>query len=122
VPDEQDKSRAMERIIFFSDAVIAIAITLLALELPVPSAGSPGELVRSFTGPHGREYLAFLVAFALIGGSWMAHHALFSHVASSDDRLMVLDLLALFGFVVVPWATKTLGSARGGTGWRCSRR
>jgi uncharacterized membrane protein len=116
VSDKQVKSHALERMIFFSDAVIAIAITLLALELPIPTGDSPGELLRAFTGAHGREYLAFLVAFALIGGSWMGHHALFAYVADSDNRLMVLNLMALFGFVAVPWATKTLGTAHGGVG------
>jgi uncharacterized membrane protein len=100
VPDNQDadaRSRALERMTFFSDAVIAIALTLLALELPVPEADGPRELLRALTGAHGREYLAFLLAFVLVGASWIAHHQLFSHVAGIDDRLLVLNLVALLG-------------------------
>jgi uncharacterized membrane protein len=70
-------------------------------------------LERALTGTHGREYLAFLLAFVLVGASWIAHHQLFAHVAGIDDRLMVLNLVALFGFVLVPWASETLGTAGG---------
>jgi uncharacterized membrane protein len=122
VPDKQDRPLALERMIFFSDAVIAIAITLLALELPVPSADGPRALLHAVTGDHGREYLAFLVAFVLIGGSWIAHHSLFSVVDRTDERLMVLNLVTLFGFVLVPWATKTRWAPRAAApGSLCSR-
>jgi uncharacterized membrane protein len=110
----QGRPEALERMTFFSDAVIAIALTLLALELPVPEADGPRTLLRALTGAHGRQYLAFLLAFVLVGASWLAHHALFSYVAGSDDRLLVLNLVALFGFVLVPWASETLGAAAAG--------
>jgi uncharacterized membrane protein len=112
--DGQGRPEALERMTFFSDAVIAIALTLLALELPVPEADGPRALLRALTGAHGRRYLAFLLAFVLVGASWLAHHALFSYVAGSDDRLLVLNLVALFGFVLVPWASETLGTAAAG--------
>lgn len=110
----QGRPEALERMTFFSDAVIAIALTLLALELPMPEADGPRTLLRALTGAHGRQYLAFLLAFVLVGASWLAHHALFSYVAGSDDRLLVLTLVALFGFVLVPWASETLGTAAAG--------
>jgi len=107
---------------FFSDAVIAIALTLLALELPVPVADGPRTLLRALTGAHGRQYLAFLLAFVLVGASWLAHHALFSYVAGSDDRLLVLNLVALFGSCsspgpARPWAPPPPAA----WAWRCSR-
>jgi uncharacterized membrane protein len=116
MPNKMGKSPGLERMLIFSDAVIAIAMTLLALDMPVPEANSPAGLFEAFTDEHGREYLAFLIAFALIGASWMAHHTLFSYVADSDDRLMALNLVALFGFVLVPWASEALGTSPGGAG------
>lgn len=116
MPAEKDMSPGLERLLIFSDAVIAIAMTLLALDLPVPEADSPAKLLEALTGEHARQYVAFLIAFALIGGSWMAHQTLFSYVADSNDRLMVLNLIALLGFVLVPWATEALGTSPGGAG------
>lgn len=115
-PEEHAKPHGLERLIFFSDAVIAIAITLLALELPVPEGDSFGALVHSFTGEHGREYLAFLLSFVVIGGTWVGHHTLFTSVERADGRLIGWNLAVLAGFILIPWASKTLGESGGGAG------
>ena len=65
---------------------------LVQAALPVPVADGPRTLLRALTGAHGRQYLAFLLAFVLVGASWLAHHALFSYVAGSDDRLAMVGL------------------------------
>lgn len=63
------EERATDRLIFFTDAVVAIAITLLALELPVPSGRNVSEFWRSVREHHD-EYLAFLISFFVISASW----------------------------------------------------
>src|SRR3954452_23319670 len=68
-----------ERLVFFSDAVVAIAITLLALELPVPT-GDTNAAVWHSLGDHLGEYLAFLISFAVIGSHWFGHHQLFRYL------------------------------------------
>lgn len=72
--DQEYGMRAVERVAFFSDAVIAIALTLLALELPVPEGSSAEEFFASFAH-HREEYLAFLPTFLVVGGTWLAHHS-----------------------------------------------
>src|SRR3954463_2152143 len=70
VDDRPDAERAeveilaAERLTAFSDAVVAIAITLLALGLPVPRGATNTELLRS-AGDHLDDYLAFLISFAV---------------------------------------------------------
>ncbi|MEU6249799.1 TMEM175 family protein [Glycomyces sp. NPDC047010] len=110
-----EKPHGLERMIFFSDAVIAIMLTLLALELPVPEGDSLKVLLASLGG-HGDEYLAFGVSFAVIAATWVAHHMLFSHVVRADQALITLNLVALLAYILVPWASKTLAETDGGAG------
>ncbi|MGW5668393.1 TMEM175 family protein [Micromonospora sp. NPDC003776] len=96
-----------ERLVFFSDAVVAIAITLLALELPVPAGGTNTELWRDL-GRHVDEYVAFLISFAVIGGHWFLHHRTFGHVARLSGRLVRWNMLWLLMIVLTPFVTKVI--------------
>ena len=75
---------AAERMTFFADAVIAIAITLLALELPVPRGVDIKTNAQLWSAlAEGRqEYLAFLISFVVIGTHWSAHHRIFRYVTT----------------------------------------
>ena len=109
------KDNGLERMTFFSDAVIAIMLTLLAIELPVPEVESPGELWHGLS-EHSAEYTAFIISFCVIAATWVAHHMLFVHVQRSDPALVTLNLLSLLAYVLIPWASKTLGEVGGGAG------
>ena len=104
------------RIEAFSDGVFAIAITLLILEIKVPPPGS-GELALALAR-QWPSYLSFLMSFAFIGIMWINHHRLFTHIARSDDVLLILNLLLLLGVVVVPFPTAVLATHWGGTNQR----
>lgn len=101
------ESRAAERLIFFSDAVVAIAITLLALELPVPEGHNVGDFWDSVKA-HREEYLAFLVSFLVIGASWGKHHRVFRTVERVDSRVRKINMVWLMMIILVPFATKLL--------------
>jgi uncharacterized membrane protein len=105
--DAEVSFAAAERLTFFSDAVVAIAITLLALELPVPTGNSDAAVWHSL-GRHLGEYIAFLISFAVIGGHWFAHHRLFRYVSRLGGHLGGLNMLWLLMMVITPWITKTL--------------
>ncbi|MEU0531070.1 TMEM175 family protein [Amycolatopsis tolypomycina] len=98
---------AAERLTFFSDAVVAIAITLLALELPLPEGATSAELLRSL-GHHQSEYVAFLISFIVIGGHWRAHHRLFNYVTTLGGGLARLTFGWLLMQVIMPFATKVI--------------
>jgi uncharacterized membrane protein len=96
-----------ERLVFFSDAVVAIALTLLALELPVPDGHDNRELLAGFRENY-EEYLAFLISFAVIGVQWQGHHRTFARVRGLAGRLVTFNLAWLLTIVVTPFATKVL--------------
>ena len=100
---------AFERVIFFSDAIVAIAITLLALnlklEIPPDHRVNFSDLLLPW-----RNYLAFILSFINIAGFWRTHHNAFVYIYKMDDRMMFLNICWLFLIVTLPFAT-TLVSA-----------
>jgi uncharacterized membrane protein len=111
--DEPDpRAVAAERLTFFADAVIAIAITLLALDL-YPPTGRTNHLVLQSMYDHRDEYISFVISFYVIGFYWMHHHKVFRYVTVLGGRLVFLTLLWLFVLVLTPFATRVL-SGEGG--------
>jgi uncharacterized membrane protein len=94
------------RVEAFSDAVFAIAITLLILEIKVPTQDQgplTAALLRQWP-----SYLAFLTSFTYIGVLWINHHRMFTHIMKADDVLLVLNLLLLLGVTAVPFPTAVM--------------
>ncbi|GAA0357723.1 TMEM175 family protein [Microbispora corallina] len=104
--DEEDRQHVRERLVFFSDAVIAIAMTLLALELPVPHGETNTEVWRRFVELLPDEYLNFVISFAVIAAFWLAHHQYFRKIHVVDAALRRYNLGWLFLIVIVPFATR----------------
>jgi uncharacterized membrane protein len=98
----------MERTVYFSDAVIAIAMTLLAIELPLPQGETPAQVWRGFVDDLGGEYLAFLISFAVISLFWYRHHRSFQRIARINTSLTVWNLAGLATIVLIPFATRML--------------
>jgi uncharacterized membrane protein len=102
----------MERIVYFSDAVFAIAITLLVLEIRVPDGLSPKELTTAL-GEMWPRYLSYLISFSVIGGYWSAHHRIFRYVKAYDRRLVSLNLLFLSSVAFLPFPVSLFGEYTG---------
>lgn len=107
INETDPRAVAAERLTFFADAVIAIAITLLALELPVPGAHTNDQLL-SLMYSQRDEYIAFVISFYVIGNYWVHHHKVFRYVTVLGGRLVALTLLWLFLLVLTPFATRVL--------------
>jgi uncharacterized membrane protein len=121
-PTAPDVERtAADRVIFFSDAVVAIAITLLVLGLPLPHVGSHasnGAVLHALYGLRD-AYLAFLISFVVIGAHWRTHHRLYRAVKGIDQRLIALNMVWLLMIIITPYATRLL-YGNGGFGVRFS--
>ncbi len=111
MPAEAERTTELDRIIFFSDGVFAIAITLLVIGLKVPSLPSNvanGELSRRLLDEWPRV-LSYALSFAVIGLFWIGHHRAFRHVRGFDHRLILLNLLFLGLIAFLPFPTAVLG-------------
>jgi uncharacterized membrane protein len=107
--DQEFDSRATDRLTLFSDAVVAIAITLLAIDLPVPTGDTLSAFLTSVRDNIG-HYGAFLLSFGAIAGAWSNHHDVFQHTVRIDARLRRLDMTWLLLIVLTPFATRLLTS------------
>ena len=92
----------------FSDGVIAIAITLLVLEISVPSSRS-GKLFEALVDAWP-SYAAFILSFVVIGIMWVSHHSMFERIALVDRGLLFCNLLLLLGIAFLPFPTALLAS------------
>ena len=86
----------------FSDGVIAIAITLLVLDLAVRPPGSPWEQLRQAWA----SLLAYVVSFLTIGAAWIAHNALTDLLDRADVLFLRLNLLFLLFVAFLPFPTR----------------
>jgi uncharacterized membrane protein len=105
--DVESGARAADRLTFFSDAVAAIAMTLLAIELPVPDGGTVHKFWASVQNNDG-HYAAFIISFVVIAAAWSDHHDLFRYVQGTDARLRLFNMGWLLSIVLNPFATKLL--------------
>jgi uncharacterized membrane protein len=106
--NELKKEFQLERMILFSDAVFAIAITLMALEIKVPEIAKDlvsdhilvermAELIPKFVG--------FLVSFFVIAIYWVVHHRTFGFVINYNHRLLWLNLIFLLAVIFMPFSS-----------------
>jgi uncharacterized membrane protein len=101
---------ALERLVFFSDAVFAIAITILVLDIRLPTSAdsaSNHELLLSLASLW-QEYLAFFISFWVIGLFWISHHRKFLYIQRIDNQLLTLNLLMLMMVAFIPFPTAVL--------------
>jgi uncharacterized membrane protein len=93
----------------FSDAVIAVAATLLVLNLVVPPPGSPHGLAHAL-GRQWPSYYAYAISFITIGIIWINHHVMIGRLREPDHSILILNLVLLMTIGVLPFATNLLSS------------
>jgi len=131
-PTPPAAAHSAERLVVYSDAVIAIAATLLAIELRVPGleevrrAGLGRALLSEWP-----RYAGFALSFAIITVVWVNHGLMFRHIRKTDHALIAYNTLLLFNIAAIPFCAALLGDylAQGGSeatlaamvygGWIC---
>ena len=102
----------LERLIFFSDAVFAIAITLLIIEIHPPHlhyGSSIQEQLQALANliPH---FIGFFISFWVIGAFWMGHHRAFSFARHWSPKLMIPNMALLCAVAFIPFSTSYMNS------------
>jgi len=106
---EESKERSaisFERIVFFSDAVFAIVITLLVLEIKVPHVtGHSSEALHQELAHLIPKVLGFICSFFIVGLMWFEHHRIFRFIEGFNAGLIWRNLIFLLVITFIPFPT-----------------
>lgn len=98
-----------QRLEAFTDGVLAVAITLLALDLKGPAEADLSRGLWHGIATHWPTYAAYAVSFLIIGVMWISHNSVMSCIKRADRPLLFLNLLLLLFVVAVPPVTSLVG-------------
>lgn len=104
--------RLLDRLLFFSDAIFAIAITILVLDLTVPviAPGAVDTELPSALLSLGPKLLSYVISFLVIWGFWLEHQRAFVYIVRYDHGLASFSFLLLLFIVFIPFPTALLGA------------
>lgn len=104
--DTPEKTYDLERLIFFSDGVFAIAVTILVIELHPPEGwdGSWTTLLHGLLG----KVVCYVISFSALAAFWTAHRFIFRHVQKFSEPASLLNLLFLLSLSLIPFANALL--------------
>jgi len=108
--EREEYNRGLERLIYFSDAVFAIAITLLALNIHLPAdvpsgIGVSDSVLAAALSQMGPKIVSYVISFLIISIYWISHHRLFRRVQRYDSRLILINLVLLMTIGFMPFPT-----------------
>ena len=111
------EKRRLDRMLFFSDAVFAIALTLLVLELKPPHGATDAEHLAGFAALSGPLF-AFVLSFTIVGIFWIAHMATTQRLLRFDWPVTIVNLVFLLPLCLIPFVSAWIGEAlMGQAGW-----
>ena len=112
----------MTRLEAFSDGVFAIVVTLLVLDLRVPTEAQGEDGLAHYLRGQWPSYLAFLASFLVVGTIWLNHHAVLRLIDRPDHGIQLLNLCLLLTVTVIPFPTALLADYAGGDRTRADQR
>ena len=104
-----------DRLMAFSDGVIAITITLMAFSIRLPDSTAPWTDATLWTAliDLAPQYRAYLLSFLVIGIFWLGHRSKFTHITRHSQTLVWLNMLFLFEIGFMPFVTDVLAQSGG---------
>lgn len=100
--------RGLDRLVNFTDASVAIAITLLVLPLIDLVTDGQERSVASVLAQEGGTFLAFAISFVVIASFWVGHHRVFEHLQDYSKAMLWANFLWLASIVFIPFTTQLL--------------
>lgn len=101
---------SVDRLLFFSDAVVAVAITVLALPLFSIPGPQPGETVLDVLSANSGQIITFVMTFFVMATLWSIHNRVMNSLASYNAVVFWLSMTWLIGFVFLPWPSTMFGT------------
>ena len=110
---QDDDMPSVDRLLALSDGVVAIALTLLVLQLRVPalpgdSANSASALAAALARG-GDQLTAYVISFYVVAQFWLVHHRVFQHLAGQQEGLAWWNFAFLFTITIMPFTSDMLG-------------
>jgi uncharacterized membrane protein len=105
--ERKESSLEFDRVAFFSDAVFAIAMTLLVVGIGIPKVRASN--IEDALSEKYSEIFGFFLSFIVIGFYWLGHHRFFARLVAVDNRFMKLNLLYLAAIAFMPFPTALVG-------------
>jgi uncharacterized membrane protein len=111
LPEQREVPPDLERVIFFSDAVFAIAMTLLVIDLTIPTVGEmTNQQLLDELSQLGPSLFSYALSFGVVGMYWLAHWRRFHYIERANEQLALINLV-LLGFVaLIPFPTAVLAA------------
>jgi uncharacterized membrane protein len=105
------EARGLDRLINFSDAVVAVAITLMALPLIDIVGPRGGQTILTVIGENALQLTTFLFTFYVVAVLWLAHNRILNVIGRYDGAVFWLNLTWLAAIVLLPWISSMSGDA-----------
>jgi uncharacterized membrane protein len=111
--EPRERTLELDRVVNFSDAVFAIAATVLVLSINIPLNLTQPDLDRKLWREFGDalpQVLAYALSFFIIARNWIGHHRMFKMIRRIDGRFIALNLVVLGLIALVPFPTEVYGN------------
>ncbi len=106
-----EEARSFDRLVNFTDAVVAIAITLQLLPLATIKGPGEGQTVVDVFSENSGTIFTFLLSFVIVVVMWINHNRIFNVLRRADGTILWLNIAWLVSIAFLPWPTAMYGDA-----------